>query len=309
MSDVGAPTRTGWLDEPTCQSCHTGTATAQQRSDPLHVGVRRTGPRPRRPSTRPSPPTRTRPPRASRSTASRPVTAASQCEACHGSTHAEFPSSHRNDNIQSVAASGARRHARRVRRPATATQPRDRRRRAARHAPGRAELGAAAPGRRRARAARHALCTACHGADYRGTVLSRVAGRSHALGEFGTKHVWRGFQIGCYTCHAGPDGGDAQPESRARRAGRPHDDAGRTALRIGLGRQRRRPQRPHGAHRLAARSRNGRTRWRTRPRTSPDGRLQPGPTRFTFAAWDGSTDSNLGTVTVGVGGAPAAPTG
>ena len=29
-----------------------------------------------------------------------------ECEACHGSTHAEFPSSHRNDNIQSVEHQG-----------------------------------------------------------------------------------------------------------------------------------------------------------------------------------------------------------
>jgi hypothetical protein len=27
MSDVGASTRTGWFNEPTCQQCHTGTAT------------------------------------------------------------------------------------------------------------------------------------------------------------------------------------------------------------------------------------------------------------------------------------------
>jgi len=26
MRDVGATTRTGWLDEPRCDSCHTGTA-------------------------------------------------------------------------------------------------------------------------------------------------------------------------------------------------------------------------------------------------------------------------------------------
>ena len=29
---------------------------------------------------------------------------------------------------------------------------------------------------------------------------------------------WRGFQIGCYTCHDGPDNERRQPESRARRA-------------------------------------------------------------------------------------------
>jgi hypothetical protein len=47
-----------------------------------------------------------------------------------------------------------------------------------------------------------AACRACHGVDYRGTVLSRMfatrtmAGRTLAAGTV----------VGCYTCHDGPNG-------------------------------------------------------------------------------------------------------
>ena len=47
MSAVGAPTRTGWFDEPTCQQCHTGTGRPQQRGDPLRLRLRRQRPAPR----------------------------------------------------------------------------------------------------------------------------------------------------------------------------------------------------------------------------------------------------------------------
>ena len=42
------------------------------------------------------------------------------------------------------------------------------------------------------------------GADYRGTVLSRAQG-DRTQRAFGSKHFWRGFQMGCYTCHRGPN--------------------------------------------------------------------------------------------------------
>ena len=49
---------------------------------------------------------------------------------------------------------------------------------------------------------------ACHGADYRGTVLSRAqADRSLSVSlDQGclTVKLFRGADIGCYTCHHGP---------------------------------------------------------------------------------------------------------
>ena len=52
-------------------------------------------------------------------------------------------------------------------------------------------------------------CQSCHGADYRGTGLSR-AGANHvfSLEEGGTKTFSAGQTIGCYDTHNGPGGGD-----------------------------------------------------------------------------------------------------
>jgi len=47
-------------------------------------------------------------------------------------------------------------------------------------------------------------CAACHGADFRGSVLSRTA----AARDWGNRTVTKGAQVGCYDCHNGPNGGD-----------------------------------------------------------------------------------------------------
>jgi hypothetical protein len=54
---------------------------------------------------------------------------------------------------------------------------------------------------------RHA-CVACHGANYRGTVLSRTAAMRNWNTEFGSRAVPKGQPVGCYDCHNGPGGGD-----------------------------------------------------------------------------------------------------
>jgi formate-dependent nitrite reductase cytochrome c552 subunit len=51
-----------------------------------------------------------------------------------------------------------------------------------------------------------AACQACHGDNYRGSVLSKtMADRSYRT-EWGTKSFPKGTAIGCYDCHDGPDG-------------------------------------------------------------------------------------------------------
>jgi hypothetical protein len=47
-------------------------------------------------------------------------------------------------------------------------------------------------------------CAACHGADFRGTPLSKTA----AQRNWGSRTVPMGMQVGCYDCHNGPSGGD-----------------------------------------------------------------------------------------------------
>lgn len=201
MAQVGSPDRVGWLMEPNCQSCHTGTAT-RNNGQIRYTSVFEPDGRERVP--------------ADPTFATTPNTPAAgislyrfstghgglQCSACHGSTHAEFPSSHRNDNIRNEQLQG---HAG-VTAECTAchtTMPStvnggphgmhplgqdfvDR------HHDSIQQVGLAA-------------CQACHGADSRGTVLSRVQGaRTFRIGDAGTVRFYRGATVGCYTCHDGP---------------------------------------------------------------------------------------------------------
>lgn len=53
------------------------------------------------------------------------------------------------------------------------------------------------------------LCAACHGADFRGSVLSRARGSRALSAQFDggtvTLNLFQGAIVGCYTCHNGPD--------------------------------------------------------------------------------------------------------
>ncbi len=152
MAAVGAATRTGWLDEPTCQQCHTGTATrnsGQIRFTSVFDGAGN--------------------PRVAAdarfaTNADTPGAGLSlyrfskghgglQCSACHGATHAEYPSSHENDNLQSLDLQG---HAGTLAECAAChrTVPRTASGRASRDAHGRLLVGGGARRRGRARRAR-----------------------------------------------------------------------------------------------------------------------------------------------------------
>ena len=128
--------------EPNCQSCHTGTAThnnGQIRYTSVVHRRQRRGARGR--WTRPSPPPRTRRRRASRSYRFSLGHGGLQCAACHGSTHAEFPTS--RSATTTCAISNCQGHAG-VMAECTAchaTVAQHRQRRPARHAPDRPELG------------------------------------------------------------------------------------------------------------------------------------------------------------------------
>lgn len=150
-------------------------------------------------------------------------------------------------------------------------------------------------------------CQTCHGTDYRGTVLSRVRGdRTLQTEQLGTKQFWRGFQVGCYTCHSGPHNSDRNPNrpavvsdtSASTVAGAPipvpltatDADGDPLTLRIVS-------QPAHGTVALDG----------TQATYFPEAQ-STGADSFTFAAWDGSTDSNLGTVSISVSDLPATAT-
>lgn len=217
MSQVGAANRTGWLDEPGCQTCHTGSATQNNgqirytssfdASGNLRVPVSTLF------ATNPDTPM----PGKSLYRFSKGH-GGLQCEACHGSTHAEFPSAHRNDNVQSVQLQG---HVG-VLMECTAchaTMPAATAANAGKGPHGMHPIGDSWAKNHPdiAESLGVAQCRACHGSNDRGTVLSRAsASRTVTTEKFGAKAFWRGQEIGCYECHNGS--GSSNATARARPA-------------------------------------------------------------------------------------------
>ena len=60
-------------------------------------------------------------------------------------------------------------------------------------------------------------CQTCHGTDLKGTVLSRALKSRTISGTFNVS-MWKGYQVGCYTCHNGPSSvSAARPPRRPTR--------------------------------------------------------------------------------------------
>ena len=192
MQAVGSATRVGWLDQPTCQSCHHDGK--RELSGVDASGALKTW--------------------ADQRFASNPNTPAAgynlyrfskghgnmQCESCHGATHAEYPSSHVNDNVQSLAVQG---HTGTINEctachktvPMTATGGPH-----GLHTIGQSWVS----GHENAAKAGTAACSYCHGADYRGSALSQVKMAKTFTVEGRTKSYAAGQSVGCYDCHNGP---------------------------------------------------------------------------------------------------------
>ena len=207
MSTVGSANRVGWFMEPNCASCHTGTATSNNgqiryasvfsdTNGTVRVPVNQTF------STQPNIPANGI--SLFRFSAGH---GGLQCEACHGSTHAEFPSLHDNDNVRNQKIQG---HAGvtvectacHVSMSASSTT-------AAGGPHGMHPIGSSwITSHHDLIGGNLAACQACHGKDNRGTVLSRAqASRSFSVSLDGGSmnlNLFRGALIGCYTCHKGP---------------------------------------------------------------------------------------------------------
>ena len=299
MSTVGSANRVGWFMEPNCQSCHTGTATSNngqirytsafEASGTPRVAVNQTF------ATQPN----------------TPATGLSlyrfssghgglQCSACHGSTHAEFPSTHRNDNVRNVALQG---HAGvmiectacHTTMPNTTTGgPHGMHPIGASWISGHPDL---------VESGGAAQCAPCHGTDYRGTVLSRAqANRTLSVGFEGgtvTLNLFRGAMIGCYTCHNGPSSDhqntSAAPSVSNVSAGTSSGQSVAKTVTVT----------PAGtALRIISQPAHGSVGVNSSVLTYfPDAGYVGGDT-FTYAAWDGSKNSGLGTasITVTAGG-------
>ena len=301
MVQVASPDRTGWLEEPSCQNCHTGTAVTNSGQIRFTSVFDATGA------------LRVPADRTFATNADTPLPGLDlyrfstghggvKCEGCHGSTHAEFPSSHRNDNLGSIDHQGhvgmlAECVSCHGQSPETFDGGPH-----GMHPVGSAWIdhhgdGAKTIGRDR--------CQACHGTDYRGTVLSRAKADRLLSTELGTKYFWRGFQVGCYDCHQGPFNtslnANRPPLAQGATASTPQD----TAVAIALS-----ASDPDGSPvtlRIVSQPARGTVGLSGTTATYYPETGFTGSEVFTFAARDGSTDSNLATVTVSV--SPAVPTG
>ena len=204
MTKVGSPRRTGWLQQPTCQACH-----HDSQRDLTAVDSRGNVKKP-----------------ADTRFATNPNVPSSgfnlyrfskghgglQCEACHGSTHAEYTSGYAGDNVLSSEVQGhvgtiSECSACHASPPNTATGGPH-----GLHTFGSAWVGRhgdVAEGNRQA-------CAYCHGADFRGSPLSTTKqARSFTVEGRVVKYA-AGQAVTCYDCHNGPGGGGLRTAAARR---------------------------------------------------------------------------------------------
>jgi hypothetical protein len=302
ISAVGTAGRQGWADEPKCQSCHTGTAVSNSGALRFTSAFDATG-QIRQPANR-AYATETNVPAAGLE-----LFRVSQghgglnCAACHGSAHAEWLSTQANDNVQSqqiqnlagggVLTSCSACH--------TSTPPA---RTGGPHGMHPVDSSWASNHDQNNRTE----CQACHGVDYRGSVLSWAQGARSFSGDINSQ-FWHGFQIGCYTCHAGPNGGDTgsgntnAPPSVSNLLA---TTLSGTPLQIPLT-----GSDPNGnvlSYRVVSQPAHGTVSLTGNTATYFPEQGFVGNDSFTYAAWDGSTDSKLGTVTLTATSGPCALT-
>jgi hypothetical protein len=195
MSHVGASGREGWLEQPNCQACHQNGEQHTTAIDPLTNTLRTAVDT--RFATMPNTP-------AQGFSLYRFSTGHGklQCEACHGSTHAIYPA-HEADNKVSIAVQG---HAGTIGECVACHTTVPRTITGGPH--GMHPVGQSWVKDHEDVAENNpSQCKACHGADYRGSVLSKMwTDRTLDADEFGIKKFSKGHKVSCYDCHNGPSG-------------------------------------------------------------------------------------------------------
>jgi len=196
LTNVGATSRQGWLDLPSCQMCHAGGTratttftspgvwrTALDSTFATNLGKPSVGKSLFRFST---------------------GHGGLYCSACHGSQHAEYPSLQPNDNVYSTNLQG---HTGKIvectvcHLTAPATQS------GGPHGMHNIDQGWISQHRRYANSSGLTACAYCHGADFRGTPLSAIpVARQFKVEDSGTKTFPAAHQMNCYDCHNGPRG-------------------------------------------------------------------------------------------------------
>lgn len=194
MSNVGRAGRVGWLDQPNCQACHHDGK--RELAAVTSTGLLKTWTDNRYASNPNTPATGFSLFRFSKGHGGL------QCEACHGATHAEYPSSHRNDNLLSQDVQG---------RDGTIGECSSCHKNVPNTATGGPHgmhtIGSAWISQHEDVAENNAsACAYCHGADYRGGPLSTVKKARSFNADGRTVNYAVGQKVGCYDCHNGPRG-------------------------------------------------------------------------------------------------------
>jgi BACON domain-containing protein len=197
LSRVGQSKRTGWLDEPNCQMCHQNGTTYTTTFTGTDIGPNGT----QRTSTDTTFATNPDVPAAGFSLYRfSQGHGSTECSACHGSQHAEYPTNQPNDNVYSTNLQG---YAGRITECAvchgTSFATTNNGGPHGMHTVGSAWVSAHP---NYASNGRYTACAYCHGSNYRGTSLSMILTAKTLAG-----HTFpAGHQMNCYDCHNGPTG-------------------------------------------------------------------------------------------------------
>lgn len=203
MADVGDPQRVGWLEEPNCQACHVGSATNSfgviRFMSAFSNGVLRTPKETMFATTPHTPATNISLYRFSSGHGGL------QCAACHGSTHAEFPSALPADNLGTIERQG---HAGVLAECVACHQTMPATRNGGPH--GMHQIGQSwiSDHNSAAQALGLNACRTCHGSTGQGSVLGLAFSEKTVTSSRGTVHFWRGRKVTCYSCHNGMNSGD-----------------------------------------------------------------------------------------------------
>lgn len=200
MKAVGSPTRQGWFNEPTCESCHNSAAPGKRAVSGIDANGNAIVPSDHTFATNANTPA----PGLNLYRFSKGH-GGLQCEACHGSTHAEYPSTHADENLQSIAVQG---HAGTVAEckachttvPNTVNGGPH-----GMHTTGDAWVNQHEDANKNGTATTPS-CSYCHGTTSAGTPLSAVkVAKTIDADEFGIKNWPAGYQVSCFSCHNGPN--------------------------------------------------------------------------------------------------------
>jgi hypothetical protein len=216
-----------------------------------------------------------------------------QCAACHGSAHAELPSREPNENTQSIQLQGYEGVLSDCSVCHTRNPSNDLEGPHGMHPIGQSWVN----GHERPAERNSAQCRLCHGKDFRGTELSRSLS-DKTLNAFGSKHFWKGFQVGCYNCHNGP----TQERASNNRA----PVVQHTTISVTTGEKAQitlnasDSDRDPLSLRIVQQPMHGTVSLSDNVATYHADLHYAGPDSFTYAAWDGDTNSNLGEASVTV---------